>query len=105
MNVRWQIIESDRLSPAAIMAKDAQLLEQLNGDSLPILHLYEWAVPCLTYGYFMDPAQHLDLSVLKQQGLEIARRPTGGGIIFHLTDLAFSILVPSNHPACSLNPL
>lgn len=101
----WQVMESGRLSPEAIMAKDAFLLEQLKPDSPPLLHFYEWNTPCLTYGYFTDPARYLDLQALEFCGLQKARRPTGGGIIFHLSDLAFSVLVPATHPRFSLNTL
>lgn len=87
------------------MAKDAVLLEQLNDDSPPILHLYEWEGSCLTYGYFTNPARYLHLEVLDSLGLRKARRPTGGGIIFHLTDFAFSLLLPAGHPNFSLNTL
>ena len=101
----WQIIESGSLSPQAIMAKDQRLLDELNPDEAPILHLYEWNTPCLTYGYFIQPATHLNLAALEEEGIAFARRPTGGGIIFHLTDFAFSLLIPSGHPGYSLNTL
>ncbi len=101
----WQIIESGRLLPDAIMAKDAFLLEQLESNPFPILHCYEWQNPCLTYGYFTDPSRYLDFKALEECGLQMARRPTGGGMIFHLSDFAFSILIPANHPRFSLNTL
>jgi lipoate---protein ligase len=105
MSSHWQIIESGSLSPETIMAKDADLLAQLDPQGPSILHLYDWNVPCLTYGYFTDPARHLDLEALQDHGLQKARRPTGGGIIFHLSDFAFSILIPASHPRFSLNTL
>jgi lipoate-protein ligase A len=101
--VAWQIIDSGILPPEKIMAKDAFLLQTLDRD--PLLHFYEWEGPCLTYGYFTDPARYLDLRALELCGLQKARRPTGGGIIFHLSDFAFSVLVPACHPRFSLNTL
>lgn len=105
MSSFWQVVETGSLSPNDIMAKDAYLLGQLTPDSTPILHFYDWDRPCLTHGYFTDPSCYLDLEALQRCGLQTARRPTGGGIIFHLTDLAFSVLIPANHPQFSLNTL
>ena len=85
------------------MAKDAALLAQLDPEGPSLLHFYDWNAPCLTYGYFTDLARHLNLEALQHYGLQKARRPTGGGIIFHLSDLAFSVLIPAYHPCFSLN--
>lgn len=101
--MKWHIIESGCLPPADIMAKDAALLANL--DSHPILHFYEWQGSCLTYGYFTDPSRYLHLDQLSRYQLHKARRPTGGGIIFHLTDWAFSLLIPAHHPCVSVNTL
>lgn len=87
------------------MAKDAVLLDQLDSEGPLLLHFYEWSCLSLTYGYFTDPARHLKMEALQHHGLQIARRPTGGGIIFHVSDLAFSVLVPARHPYFSLNTL
>lgn len=100
--MQWTLIDSGIMAPAAVMAKDANLLQEVNH---PILHLYEWDSPCLTYGYFTDPFQFLKKEAVDHYGIQMARRPTGGGILFHLTDYAFSILLPANHPAFSLNTL
>lgn len=84
------------------MRLDEKLLEEL---TQPTLHLYRWARPSATYGYFIRPAEHLDLDKATLRHLDLARRPTGGGIVFHIWDLAFSFLLPSSHPAFSLGTL
>lgn len=105
MGLSLEIIESGQLLPEEIMAKDAEILAQLDPEGPSILHFYDWSVPSLTYGYFTDPFKYLDLEALERHGIHKARRPTGGGIIFHLTDLAFSIFIPYSHSAFSLNTL
>lgn len=87
------------------MQKDAELLANIVSLNTPLLHLYEWEGNCLTYGYFMDPYKHLDKKALQKHKILLARRPTGGGIIFHLTDFAFSLFIPASHPHFSLNTL
>lgn len=103
--MKWHLIDSGRLPPEQIMAKDALLLQQLQNNPHPILHFYDWEGDCLTYGYFTNPENYLDLSAVKQYRINMARRPTGGGIIFHLTDFAFSVLIPASHPDFSFNSL
>ncbi len=87
------------------MACDAELLASLEADQTPILHHYGWSVPSLTYGYFVSPFDYLAKEGVEALGLEIARRPTGGGLIFHTCDLAFSFLLPAKHPCVSLNTM
>jgi len=84
---------------------DARLLKDLDPEGLPILHLYDWAGPSATYGHFIDLSKHLDLTKAADSRLALARRPTGGGIVFHIWDLAFSFLMPAGHRACSKNTL
>ncbi len=84
------------------MRFDEKLLEELK---TPVLHLYQWERPSATYGYFIRPEKHLDVRKAELWRLDLARRPTGGGIVFHIWDLAFSFLLPSSHPAFSLSTL
>lgn len=85
------------------MDLDLELLRELSDQ--PILHFYDWTMPCATYGYFIKPEEFFYLEVANQKRFQLARRPTGGGIIFHTSDFAFSILIPTTHPAYSLNTL
>lgn len=99
-----QVIDTKKADAVSNMAIDAQLLENLSDDDL-ILHLYDWETPSATYGYFIDPYAYLHPTAMQQPPLQLARRPTGGGIIFHLCDFAFSFLLPATHPAFTINTL
>ena len=100
-----QVLDTGPSSAEANMRLDEQLLAELDPAGVPILHFYEWNGPAATYGYFLDPSKHLDLNKARQHRLSLARRPTGGGIVFHIWDLAFSFLMPAGHSRFSLNTL
>jgi lipoate-protein ligase A len=103
--MHWDIIDTGVEVAERIMQRDAEMLEMLSAQNHPILHFYEWKNDSATYGYFVKPEQYLNLDSARRRGLELARRPTGGGIVFHVWDLAFSVLVPSSCPQFSMNIL
>src|ERR1700733_12121025 len=105
VRMAWNILETKATSAEANMQMDAKLLENLSGQERPILHLYEWEKQSATFGYFVKPEELLDLEEAKKRGLDLARRPTGGGGVFHLWDLAFSVLVPAKSNLFSTNTL
>jgi lipoate-protein ligase A len=100
-----QVLDTGSHSAEENMALDEKLLLQLDAKSDPLLHLYQWDGPSATYGYFINPNKYLDMNKLRQHRIALARRPTGGGIVFHIWDLAFSFLLPSAHPRFSCNTL
>lgn len=100
-----QVLNTGSHSAQENMALDEKLLREMHVQSDPLLHLYQWNGPSATYGYFINPSKHLDLNKLRQNHVALARRPTGGGIVFHIWDLAFSFLLPFSHPRFSLNTL
>lgn len=101
----WKHLNTGKRTAAANMALDAALLSDLKVEAEPILHLYEWERDAATYGHFIEPEKFLDRAGVQKKGLDLAKRPTGGGILFHLGDFAFSVLVPASHPCFSQNPL
>lgn len=98
---RMQVIDSTPTSAANNMAKDELLLRSLESNGEAILHFYEWEKPAATYGYFTKPPSDF----IDNTQIDLARRPTGGGIIFHQYDLAFSLLIPKSHCHFTLNTL
>ncbi len=100
-----KVIDTGPASPEKNMARDQELLDTLPNHSECLLHFYEWDTPSATYGYFSRPEKLLKSSGLDKHQLSLAKRPTGGGIIFHQFDMAFSVLVSTLHPDYSLNTL
>lgn len=100
-NPKWNILDTGVHSAEENMRIDAELLETLDPYALPILHFYDWDGDSATYGYFVKPSDFLNLDGVEKRGLQLAKRPTGGGIVFHVWDLAFSVLVPAEHPQFS----
>jgi lipoate-protein ligase A len=101
----WKLIDTGKRSAAENMEIDTALLTDLKDEKDSILHLYDWETDSATYGHFIDPENFLNMSGIKKNQLDLAKRPTGGGIVFHNCDLAFSVLVPSSSPWFSSNPL
>ena len=75
------------------MAVDETLLRTAAQRARPLLRLYSWDKPAVTFGYFQKfPA------TLAGRG-EIVRRPTGGGIVYHGdgVDTTYTVVVPPGH--------
>lgn len=105
---KWRALDTGANAACANMQIDAELLQELATAEQPdiaILHLYDWQTPSVTYGHFIAPQDFLLLEECHKAGLSCAKRPTGGGIIFHLTDFAFSAIVPARHVGYSVNVL
>jgi len=84
------------------MDRDRELLKTVGQLKAPLLQFYHFSHPnAATYGHFADPNKLL----LPDHGLDLGKRPTGGGLIFHTHDLAFSLLVPATHPLYGNSPL
>ena len=63
------------------------------GAKLPLVRVYQWGVPSITYGYNQKVKELIDLDQYK--GWWILKRPTGGGIVFHQKgEISFAVIIP-----------
>jgi lipoate-protein ligase A len=86
------VYHDDDHSAAMNMAIDEALLE---GLTVPAIRFYRWESPALSFGYF---GRFADVASYQSER-DLARRWTGGGIVFHGEDLTYSILIPANDAA------
>lgn len=91
-------IRDDRPRSAAMsMALDEVLLADADA---PLLRIYRWKCPAVSFGYFGKYARVAE----SWPGREIVRRMTGGGIVPHGDDLTYSLIVPGSHAFAALSP-
>ena len=67
------------------------------------LRIYFWEPACISLGYFQEKEKVLNTAKCKALGVDITRRITGGGAIYHHSEVTYSItttlpspLVPAN---------
>ena len=90
---RWRLIDSGFSDAYTNMAIDEALfIEYYSGNNLPTLRIYGWRPASFSFGYFQDPEQELDLAKCHRENIPLVRRMTGGGIIFHNTELTYSLV-------------
>lgn len=72
------------------MERDLALLR----EAVPTLRLYGWRPACVSLGY-PQPESDVDRDAVHEFGLDVVRRPTGGGAILHAeTEVTYSVVLP-----------
>ena len=90
----WRLLDSGWATGARQMAVDDALLTLCGrGHSAPTLRLFGFRPACLSLGRFQTADQ-----IPRSPGLDLVRRPTGGGAVFHRGDVCYSIILPLSHP-------
>lgn len=72
----------------------------LEGNETKV-RFYTWPAPSCTWGVFVRPEELVKEGALERYSIAHATRPTGGGLLFHGTDLALSVFLPAAHPKLS----
>lgn len=94
---KWWLWLDGKRGSAMNMALDETLLLWAVRIGKPLLRFYDWEKPAITIGYTQD----YDSAV--QDGMDVVRRPTGGGVVYHGEDLTYTFAMPPDHSICSLD--
>jgi len=96
----------DGLRGALNMGIDESVATGLaEGSSPPTLRFYRWSPPCVSIGYFEDIERSVDLEAAEKAGVDVLRRVTAGGSVFHNAELTYSIVLPLGSPLAPLDIL
>lgn len=95
-----QIIPFKRSSGKYNMDFDHYLFDEFEESRRKTtLRLYGWEKPCVSLGYTQDADIELNRSSCEKFGVEIVKRPTGGGIVFHNEfELTYSFICAKDDP-------
>ncbi|HAE22096.1 MAG TPA: lipoate--protein ligase family protein [Spirochaetaceae bacterium] len=86
-------------NPAAFnMGLDEAILNAVaEGRQPPTLRFYGWKPRAVSIGYFQGIEDEVDGAACARLGVDIVRRVTGGGAVYHADELTYSIVLPEAH--------
>ena len=88
----FRLIRNFPSSAADNMARDKEIFLRYLDDGVATLRIYRWEKPAFTYGISQHPENEIDLEAARKDGVEIAPRITGGGVLFHYHELTYSLV-------------
>ena len=90
----FEHFDEDRFSAVENMARDLLLLETYPRPAALRLRHYSWEPDCFTFGY-SQVFEWIQGQAIR--GAQLARRPTGGGLVDHRNDWTFALAIPPEH--------
>ncbi|MDR0932362.1 MAG: hypothetical protein LBM70_05005 [Victivallales bacterium] len=94
---QWLLWRDGTHDPFFNMSMDEILLDEAQNIDKVLIRIYKWDRPALSIGCTQKfPKQ-------EESRYCIVRRPTGGGNVFHDTDLTYTAVIPAGHALAQLN--
>lgn len=100
----WRFLDTAFGNAFYNMAVDEQLVSSVaSGESPPVVRVFGWAPPAVSFGYAQRIAREVDVSVAAARGIDIVRRPTGGRAVLHWNELTYSVVCTADDPVLGGN--
>lgn len=88
---RFRLIRSGPAAAIDNMALDELIFNRYMADGIPVFRIYAWSSPSFTYGVSQRCEDEINIKRCASDGIQIAKRMTGGGILFHNDEITYSI--------------
>jgi len=84
MSESWRVVKVETHDAFTNMAIDEVISEAVaKGVSPPTIRFYRWQPSAVSIGYFQGLEEEVDLKKCKEKNIDIVRRRTGGGAVYH----------------------
>ncbi len=93
----WRVISLESHMAAENMAIDEAIGNELfRGTSAPTIRFYTWKSPAVSIGNFQCIKDEVNIAACQSMGVELVRRRTGGGAVFHdpVGEITYSVIAP-----------
>jgi lipoate-protein ligase A len=97
---KWRFLGITTSDAATNMATDEAIALARSQDLVPnTVRLYMWKPPAVSLGYFLKAKDAVNLETCKKLGIDIVRRISGGGAVFHSeNEVTYSVVVKQDDP-------
>jgi lipoate-protein ligase A len=89
---RFRLIRSGPADAMRNMALDEEIFNRYMEDGIPAFRIYGWESPSFTYGVSQSPENDIDIKRCALEGINLAKRITGGGVLFHYNEITYSLV-------------
>lgn len=96
----WNRLDTGGRDGAWNMACDLKLLAAAERKEIgPTLRFYRWQPPAVSLGATQKAEEEISIDFCRREGIEVVRRPSGGGAIFHDDEITYSFVARTEaHP-------
>jgi lipoate-protein ligase A len=96
--MEWRLIPLETVSAAWAMALEEVLMEGVASGGPPTLRFWRWDPSAATIGRFQDVDSEVDLEYCHLHNIDVVRRMSGGGAVFHDSgrEFVYSMTVPED---------
>jgi len=93
----WRLVREEVRDGATNMALDEVAARTVADGGPATVRVYGWEPPTFSLGYAQDAAT-VDWDYCERAGVDVVRRPTGGGGIYHDTvgDVSYAVIAPAD---------
>jgi len=104
--MKWRMVDFEYWSAAMNMGIDEAISEAVAAEaSGPTIRFYGWRPSAVTIGCFQSLKQEVDYLECVRLGIDVVRRRTGGGAVFHDEEgeITYSLIAPEDMMPYDIN--
>ena len=94
--MEWRILPLEIQDAFTAMATDEAIMESVARGADPTIRFWRWQPSAVSIGYFQSLTEEVNLEKCKEMEVDVVRRKTGGGAVFHDFDgeITYSVIGP-----------